>query len=59
LRKRSYHSTLPIYTFGAIWLVYALLFPLFRMWQLILVLVLALAAGITLGLLLGKKPVPA
>jgi uncharacterized protein YneF (UPF0154 family) len=29
------------------------------MWQLILVLVLALAAGITLGLLLGKKPVPA
>jgi 5-bromo-4-chloroindolyl phosphate hydrolysis protein len=59
LQKRSFRGAVPIYTFGAVWLVYAMLFPLFRMWQLILALVVALVAGVATGLLLAKKSAPA
>jgi hypothetical protein len=41
LKKHKKRSAAPIYTFAAIWLLYALFFPLYRPWHFLLLLVLA------------------
>lgn len=59
MQKRSFRGAVPIYTFGAVWLVYALLFPLYHMWQLILVFFLALFCSIAAGILFRRRPAEA
>lgn len=56
MRKRSFRGVAPIYAFGAAWLAYALLFPLYRAGHLVLALAVSLVVGFVVGLAVrGRK----
>jgi hypothetical protein len=55
LRKKSFRGVAPIYAFGAAWLAYALIFPLYRMGHLVLALAVSLVVGFVVGLAVRKR----
>ncbi len=55
MRRNTRRTPIPIYTFAAVWLLYALFFPLLRLGAFLTALGLALAAAIAVGRALALK----
>lgn len=55
LREIRKKPVVPLYGFAAVWLIYCLFFPLYRLWHFILLLCIAFAAHMILSLIFPVK----
>lgn len=55
MREVRTKSTIPIYGFAAVWLIYCLFFPLYRLWHFVILAVVSIAAYFVLSKIFPGK----